>query len=142
MTPLDVKKGACMPFPVDPKYIQGAEAKLATTFPSMFRGKMLRDNGGSVDAADDTWELYPFFDSSDKKRIARTCNDIVRETTKMRDWPGFPSGAVAIGSNGTADQLILMPRNGATNELGPAVFWWDHETGEVHQVAEDFTDLL
>ena len=131
-----------MPFPVDPKYIRDSEGKLSTTFPSMFKGKMMRDNGGSIEAAGDTWWLYPFFDSSDKKRIARTCNDIVRETRRMRDWSSFPPGAVAIGSNGTADQLILVPRAEAADELGPAVYWWDHKTGELQKVAEDFAELL
>lgn len=131
-----------MPFTIESKYIRATEEKLSVTFPSMFKGKMLRDNGGSVEAADDTWELYPFFDSSDKKRIARTCNDIVRETRKMRDWPRFPAAAVAIAHNGTADQLILLPKDGAPNELDAAVFWWDHETGEVRKFADDFAELL
>src|SRR5436309_2189484 len=119
-----------MPFPLDPKYIREAEEKLSTTFPSMFRGRMIRENGGSVEAAADEWQLHPFLDSSDKKRIARTCNDIVRETKRMREWPNFPAAAVAIGGNGTADQLILMPREDAPDELQTAVYWWDHETGE------------
>jgi hypothetical protein len=107
----------------------------------MFRGKMIRENGGSVRAADDIWWLYPIFDSSDKKRIARTCNDIVRETRKMREWPRFPAGAVAIASNGTADQLILMPKEESKHDLNSAVFWWHYETGEVRKVADDFAEL-
>jgi hypothetical protein len=131
-----------MPFPVDPKYIRATEEKLSTTFPSMFTGKMITANGGSIEAADDEWLLYPFLDSSDEKRIARTCNDIVLETTRMRNWSNFPPGAVAIGGNGTANQLILLPKAESLNELGPAVYWWDHETGEVHKMAEDLAELL
>ena len=131
-----------MPFPVDPKYVRDSEEKLSTTFPSMFKGKMLRDNGGSIDAAGDTWWLYPFFDAGDRKRTARTCNDIVRETRRMREWSNFPTGGVAIASNGTADQLVFLPGQESKDELGPAVYWWDHETGELQKVAEDFTELL
>jgi hypothetical protein len=131
-----------MPFPVDPQYILATEEKLSATFPSMFRGKMMRDNGGSVEAAGDMWWLYPFFDPSDKKRLARTCNDIVRETAKMRDWPNFPPNAVAIATNGAADQLILLPKELLQDELDPAVLRWDHETGVVQKVAEDFAELL
>ena len=55
---------------------------------------------------------------------------------------GFPEGrAVAIATNGTADQLILLPKSGAKAELDSAVFWWDHETGEVQRVAEDFAGV-
>src|SRR5947207_15742344 len=103
---------------------------------------MIRENGGSVEAAEDEWLLYPFLDCSDKKRIARTCNDIVLETKRMREWSNFPVGAVAIGGNGTADQLILIPKADVPNELQQAVYWWDHETGEIHKVADDFAELL
>lgn len=131
-----------MPFPLDPKYIRETEQKLSTRFPLAYRDKMIRDNGGQIEAADDVWELYPFFDSSDRKRIARTCNDIVRETKQMRDWPGFPAGAVAIAENGTGDQLIFLPGETGAGELGAAVFWWDHETGEIQRIADDFSELL
>jgi hypothetical protein len=131
-----------MPFPVDPKYIDAAQEKLSTIFPSMFRGKMIRENGGSVQAVDDDWHLFPFLDSSDRKRLARTCNDIVLETKRMREWPNFPKDAIAIASNGSADRLILTPKTDVPNELDPAVYWWDHETGEISKVAEDFAELL
>ena len=131
-----------MPFPVDSQYIRATEEKLAISFPSVFSGKMLRENGGSVEAIGDTWFLYPFLDSSDRKRFARTCNDIVRETQRMRGWSTFPAGAVAIGNNGGGDQLILLPKSDVPNELDPSVFWWDHETGEVSRVAVDFAELL
>jgi hypothetical protein len=131
-----------MPFPVDPKYIDQTEAKLSVTFPSMFRGKMIRKNGGSIETAGENWELYPFLDSSDRKRIARTCNDIVLETKRMRQWSNFPPGAVAIGGNGTADQLILLPKKDLPSELDPAIYWWDHETGSIQKVADDFAELV
>jgi hypothetical protein len=131
-----------MPFPVDSNHIRATEEKLSTTFPSMFRGKMMRENGGTIEAAGMTWFLYPFLDTSDKKRLARTCNDIVRETRQMRDWPGFPPTAVAIGNNGGGDQLILLPKADFPGELDPAVYWWDHETAEVTKLADDFAELI
>lgn len=131
-----------MPFPLDSQYIQAAERKLGITFPSMFRGKMTHSNGGTVYVLGDSWMLYPFLDSSDKKRLARTCNDIVRETQKIRQWSNFPAGGVAIATNGAADQLVLLPKAEAKAELDPAVFWWDHETGEVQKVADDFAELM
>ena len=62
-----------MPFPVDAKFVRQAEEKLFASFPSSFKGRMLRGNGGGMDAGGDTWELYPFLDFSDRKRLARTC---------------------------------------------------------------------
>ncbi len=131
-----------MPFPLDVKSLQATEEKLGLTFPSTFRGKMLRDNGGSVCAWGETWWLHPFLDNSDRKRIARTCNDIVRETAAARKSNAFPETAVAIGHNGGGDHLILIPKQDTLGELAQAVYWWDHETGDVAKLADDFADLL
>ena len=130
-----------MPFPVDGKFVDEAEQKLGITFPSMFRGRMMKDNGGSVEAGGDEWQLFPFFDNSDRKRIARTANHIVRETTQAREWPGFPPGAVAIASNGTGDLLVFLPKADAPGQLAPEVHRWSHEGGDVEQVADSFADL-
>jgi hypothetical protein len=130
-----------MPFPVDIKHVNDAEAKLGVRFPPSFVVKMTKLNGGSVTTAIDSWELYPFLDSSDRKRLARTCNDIVRETKLARQAPQFPRDAVAIGDNGGGDHLVLLPEIDAPLVLSHAVFWWDHETGEMHHVADDFADL-
>src|SRR5258706_11168590 len=99
-----------MPFPVDIKYVTQTEKKLGVKFPASFVVKMVKQNGGSVSAASDTWNLHPFLDASDRKRLARTCNDISRETSVAHEWPRFPSDAVAIGSNGGGDLLILLPQ--------------------------------
>lgn len=130
-----------MPFPVDIKCIHEAESKLGIKFPAAFVVKMTKLNGGSVSTPPDRWELYPFMDTSDRKRLARTCNDIVRETKNAKDWPDFPPNAVAIGANGCGDQLILLPQADTPGYLSHEVFWWDHETGEVQHVADDFSDL-
>jgi hypothetical protein len=109
-----------MPFPLDSKFVDETERKLGVTFPSMFRGRMLKDNGGSVQAGDDDWQLFPFFDDTDRKRVGRTANDIVRETTRAREWPNFPPGAVAIASNGTGDLLdsCRRPTRGPSSRPG------------------------
>lgn len=90
----------------------------------------------------DYWHLYPIFDTSNKKRLKRTSYDVVRETKSANDWPDFPLNAVAIGANGGGDQLMLVPKSDFPNLLNDAVYWWDHETGTIHKVADDFGDLL
>ncbi|MDP5101971.1 MAG: SMI1/KNR4 family protein, partial [Nonlabens sp.] len=86
-----------MPFPVEEKYIIETENELGVKFPIGFRNRMMESNGGEVDLEDFNFELYPFFDKSDKKRISRTCNHIGLETRNAKLWNGFPQNAVAIG---------------------------------------------
>lgn len=129
-----------MSFPVDEKYIIIAEEKLGVKFPQAFRQKMMKNNGGEWETLPDSWQLYPFFDTSDKKRLKRTCTDIVKETEGAKKWSRFPDGAVATGSNGSGDQLILLPAL-ESEILQETVFGWDHETGSVNKVAESFDEL-
>lgn len=130
-----------MPFPVDIKYVAETERKLGVMLPSSYVAKMVKLNGGKVATPPDVWTLYPIFDESDKKRLSRTCNDVVRETQAAKDWPDFPTNAVAIGANGCGDQLVFIPQPDAPELLGREVYWWDHETGQLHKVADDFEDL-
>ena len=57
-----------------------------------------------------------------------------------RERARFPEKAIAIGSNGGGDELVLLPRTDAPTVLGP-VYWWDHETGELIFIAHDFGEL-
>lgn len=131
-----------MPFAVDIEYVHEAEKTLKVKFPASFVVKMVRSNGGDVrTSVDSWWQLHPFQDSSDRKRLARTCNDIVRETQVARNRPGFPPSAVAIGENGGGDVLILLPQPDKPDLLAHEVYWWDHETDEIRKVANDFSEL-
>jgi len=127
-----------MPFPVDQKFVDQTEQKLGATLPQSYSAAMREKNGGSIRTSSDEWQLYPIFDSSDKQRLKRTCNDVIRETHSAATWAGFPDNAVAIGSNGGGDQLIFL-RHG--DRLRPEVLWWDHETGAVKRIAADFGEL-
>jgi len=118
-----------MPFPVDPKFIDQAEAKLGVKFPDSFRAGMTTLNGGEIDSADELWQLHPFFDTSDKKRLKRTASDIVRETSSAKAWTGFPEGAVAIASGQCGDLAIMIPEESDPRRLKDVVLLWDHETG-------------
>lgn len=130
-----------MPFPVEIRYVNDTEAKLGVKFPASFVVRMTNLNGGMVTTDIDDWQLYPFLDSSDRKHLSRTCNDIVRETQQARQSPHFPPDAVAIAANGGGDHLVLIPLPDAPHVLSHEVFWWDHETGEINHVADDFADL-
>ena len=128
-----------MPFPVDPIYIRAAEEKLGVRFPDAFVASMTALNGGDIEVARDVWQLYPVLDRSDRKRLARTCNDVCHETAYLRDqWTGFPAGAVAIAGNGSGDQLVMLPEPNDPSTLGATLLVWDHETGALGNGAKDF----
>ncbi len=129
-----------MAFPIDIALVRRAEDKLGRKLPLDYIVKMCRDNGGDIAAGTDSWLLYPIFDDSDRRRLKRTCNDIIRETAAAREWPDFPPEALAIGHNGGGDHLVLLAIPDGTR-YSDEVFWWDHETGELHKVADTFEDL-
>ncbi|WP_216639056.1 SMI1/KNR4 family protein [Flammeovirga sp. SJP92] len=56
-----------MAFPVDEKYIK--ETELKVEFPTEYKTKMIKNNGGELISDDYEFELYPFFDKSDKKEL-------------------------------------------------------------------------
>jgi SMI1-KNR4 cell-wall len=92
--------------------IARAEASLDGTFPNIYKGHMLRRNGGEVEIDDEVWWLFPIRDESDPKRLRRTAVDVVVETRNVRSANiGFPFDCVAIGHNGAGDYL-MMRRNG------------------------------
>jgi hypothetical protein len=130
-----------MPFPLDEKYVCEAEERLGVHFPPAYRARMMKSIGGEVAAIGDHWELYPIYDKSSRKRIKRTRDDIVRETGGANQWAGFPAGAVAIGHNGSGDLLLFPPRADDPSLLDPAVWFWDHETGQIRKVADRIIDL-
>jgi hypothetical protein len=101
---------------------------------------MCRSNGGEVRVGTDVFCLYPILDATARKRLARTCNDIIRETAAARQWPDFPPGALAIGDNGGGDKLVFLPAPDAPR-FADAVYWWDHETGDLHLAADTFEEL-
>jgi hypothetical protein len=116
-----------MPFPVLEAQIARAEGELGRRLPEPLRQRLLTDNGGEITVAGDNWQLFPIFDDSDRKRISRTANHIIRETAEARKWRGFPSGAIAVGANDMGELLVLL-RN------SDLIFVWYHETGELRPV--------
>jgi len=125
---------------LDIQLVNRAETKLGRKLPPGYAARMCRDNGGAVSAAKSKWSLYPIFDDSDKKRLERTYNDIVRETAAARQCPEFPPDALAIGHNGGGDKLVLLA-DAEGGRYGDAVYRWDHQTGKLIQVADRFEKL-
>ena len=70
-----------------------------------------------------------------------TAHCVSRRIVLLNPEYGFPTSAVAIGSNGSGDQLIFIPSPTNSQVLESAVYWWSHETGELEKIAEDFSEL-
>ena len=130
-----------MPFPIELKYIIETEKELEIEFPESFKTKMTQENGGELMTEEDDWQLFPFFDKSDNKRISRTCNHIVLETKNAKKWESFPIDGIAIASNGCGDNLILLPFEDNPKQLQETIYLWLHETGEIIEIAESIDEL-
>jgi len=130
-----------MSFPVELKYIIETEKELEIKFPESFKIKMTQENGGELITEEDDWQLFPFFDKSDNKRISRTCNHIVLETKNAKEWQNFPVDGIAIASNGCGDNLILLPFEDNPKQLQETIYLWLHETGEIIEIAESIDEL-
>ncbi|NHN26194.1 SMI1/KNR4 family protein [Flavobacterium jejuense] len=128
-----------MPFPIDEKYIKETESELNVEFPTEFKNRMIKSNGGELVTDEFEFELHPFFDKSDRKRISRTCNHIGLETKNAREWNGFPENGIAIGSDGFGNKLILT-HNGNGN-LTDELYFWNHETRKTEKIAESINKL-
>ena len=83
-----------MPFDLSAHRIDATETRLGIHLPVAYRTSMGRENGGVVLVDGETWCLHPMFDDADVRRLKRTTNDVVHETTEARGWPGFPSAGI------------------------------------------------
>jgi len=136
-----------MAFPVEEKFIEIAEAELGIKFPESYRNKMMKLNGGCVKLPDEDdvdedevsyYELNPFYDASDKKRIKRTCNSIVHETKTYREQYGLPQNLIVLADS---DGDLLVYRIEENGKIDPKVYWRDRDTEELVIVADDFSEL-
>lgn len=127
-----------MAFPTTQEMIDRAQHQLGAALPASYANRLIRENGGEVSAAGDVWQLFPVLDDSERKRLSRSANHIIRETQVAKGWPGFPAAGLAVGANGAGDLLVLLR---AESVFAEPVFWWDHETGRLHGAADSFTGL-
>jgi len=128
-----------MAFDLDEAWVAKSEAALGARLPQAYRLAMMRENGGEFIAAGEEWQLHPILDGSARQRLARTCNDIVRETRVAAEWPGFPPHAVVIAANGSGDCVVFLR---AGDEYGAAPCLWSHETRALARLADDFGVLV
>jgi SMI1/KNR4 family protein SUKH-1 len=127
-----------VPFNLPEDQLVQTEKELGSRLPREYREAMKLDNGGEASTEEDDWELYPIKDTSDGKRLSRTCNHIISETESCKGFGNFPDHAVAIASNGLGDQMVFIKESG---QYLSKVFLWLHETGELQELAATFNEI-
>ncbi|PXX42089.1 SMI1/KNR4 family protein [Undibacterium pigrum] len=128
-----------MAFTLDEKFIELAEAELGIRFPDSFRNRMMQRNGGSIEIFEDVFDLHPFYDTTDKRRLKSSCNSIVHETQTARQHYGLPDDLILIARNGGGDSLCFqILKNG---ELDQHVYLHRHDVDELQPVAAEFSAM-
>lgn len=118
-----------MALPTEQSFIDSAQEQLGCQFPTWLNDRLLQENGGSVWAFDDEWQLYSVLDNRDSRHLKRSSTTILQETNTAKQWDGFPDNAVAIAGNGTGDLLILLPKD--SHQLGDEVYLWHHDDNDL-----------
>ncbi|MCW1886330.1 SMI1/KNR4 family protein [Luteolibacter flavescens] len=128
-----------MAFDISEEQVRLTEAEIGLGFPPVYRSLMMANNGGLAFDGMDEWTLNPIKDSSDRKRLSRSCNHVIVETSKAKEWRGFPPEGLAIGSSGSGDIILLMPSPADPGMLEDKILKFDHETGELEELAADLS---
>lgn len=130
-----------MPFNISEEQVAATEVALGRKLPPIYRGIMMRNNGGTACDDEDQWDIHPIKDTTDRKRISRTCNHIIVETKAAQEWQGFPKDALAIGGNGFGDVMILLPSSSELSTFADTIYAFWHETGEVKTLADNLSSF-
>ena len=127
-----------LPFNLSEEELAKTEKELGAKLPNEYREAMKLDNGGAVSTDKSDWELYPIKDTTDRKRLSRTCNNILRETESCKGFGNFPNEALAIASNGSGDQMVFTKES---DQYLNTVFLWFHETGQLENLGLTFNEI-
>ena len=119
-----------MGLPTTEEYVAAAERALGRTLPAWLRARLMRENGGTVAAGGEYWELHCVLDTRDRRHATRSASHIVRETAVARGWEGFPADAVAIAHNGGGDRLVLLPDVDDEKAFDLLVYRWQHDSDD------------
>jgi hypothetical protein len=127
--------------------LRAVERQLGCQLPEGYAAAMHTHNGGELPTESDLWELYPIPGWPEQRVGHNAYGDLVSETFARRGRSLFPEGAVALADNGLGDQLCFLPdvdlqlEPGALQVLAPALWFWQHDTGELERLADAFESL-
>lgn len=127
-----------MAFNLPIEQLEACEKELGLSFPEHYRNALLEENGGTVETNEDYWEIVPIKDKTDRKRLSRTCNDIIHETNSFSKFNNWHENAYVIAQNGSGDALVFF-REG--NRFEKEIFMWSHEDGALQFITDDLSSL-
>lgn len=127
-----------MPFDLSESFVEKFESEVGARLPEAFRQSIMSENGGEIETDDEVWFQYPIADTSDRKRLSRTSNHILKETASAKEWRGFPQLGIAIADNGSGDFLVLLQSG---SSFLSQVYIWRHESASLSEAANDFSVL-
>lgn len=133
-----IAKESAVAFDLSEEQIKRTEEELGAKLPHEYREAMKIDNGGEASTEEDDWEFYPIKDTSDRKRLSRSCNHIINETESCHGFGNFPENAITIAGNGLGDQMVFLKKG---DSFGGTVYLWLHESGEIQQLAGSFSEI-
>jgi len=120
-----------VPFPVSEMHIEREEADLGVLLPIELRNRLRQGNGGEVKVDGEVFYLHRVWDPTDRRRMKRSANHMLRETITARKLTGFPPGAVSLAVNNYGDRLIVRP-------LRETIEGWSREDGSIFAVSVDW----
>ena len=134
-----MNRGAPNP-PAREEDIVRVEQLVGCTLPSWLRSRLLVENGfeldDSIGVTGHVWRILPVMDRANRKRIAKTAEDVAWHTARARAvevmaTPGFdlvsgrpfPAAAVVIGHGWSRDdRLMLLPDPADPTVLGAELY--------------------
>ena len=130
-----------MAFDVSEKYVIETEQKLGVVFPKSYRDSIMEINGGMVVSPqgeeEGVWFLFSICDKSDKNRLRRTAQDIVRENEAAWNYYGMPDNLYSIGGDNSEYIVFQKTQSG---KLDDAVYLY-HPSYGVKLLSSDFSEL-
>jgi cell wall assembly regulator SMI1 len=108
-----------------------AEKEIEVAFPKQYKELFKLSNNAQIGE----WTLFPI---KDPKNVKRTWDDIVRQNKEVRD-EGMANELISIGEDGTGDKLCFRVGN---EEVDNKVYIWDHETGEIEELASNLKEFI
>jgi cell wall assembly regulator SMI1 len=116
---------------VSKKDLEDTEKKIGAAFPKEYREFVQKANNAEVGE----WILHPIKDS---KNIKKTWDDIVRKNIENR-WETMNSCYIEFADDGTGDKLCFKI---SENRMCSEIYFWDHESGEVKKISDNFLDMI
>lgn len=120
--------------PTKQVYIDNAQTELGYQFPKWLNDRLLNENGGTIWALDDGWQLYSVLDNRDSRHLKRSSTTIIQETNTAKHWENFPDNAVVIAGNGTGNLLVLLKQD--NQKLSDDVYLWCHDDDDALELVD------